>query len=186
MKTVLKMTTFVVTALCLGLSSGIAQIQPRGNAPTAAIPAGTRVAVIDINFIFKNHPRFKQTMDGIKNDIGEEVGEIFKTSFVSKRTDIFSSLILAQKVFHKRQTRKVLILMSDMIVDYPPYRFDKMNWGEGKQEALLSELEEKGLIADLSGVCVYVSGASGSSDEQAAMIGRFWQAYFERSGANMN
>ena len=69
MKTVLKMTTFAVTALCLGLSSGIAQIQPRGNAPTAAIPAGTRVAVIDINFIFKNHPRFKQTMDSIKTDI---------------------------------------------------------------------------------------------------------------------
>ena len=69
MKTVLKMTTFMVTALCLGLSSGYSQIQPRGNAPTAAVPAGTRVAVIDINFIFKNHQRFKQTMDDIKKEI---------------------------------------------------------------------------------------------------------------------
>ncbi len=69
MKTVLQMTTFVVTALCLGLSSGSAQVQPRGNAPSTAVPAGTRVAVIDINFIFKNHQRFKQTMDGIKKEI---------------------------------------------------------------------------------------------------------------------
>ncbi len=125
-------------------------------------------------------------VDDLKNDIEEAVDEIFEGGFASNRTDIFSSLILAQKIFHDRQTRRVLILMSDMIVDYPPYRFDKMKWGEGKQEALLSELDEKGLIADLSGVCVYVSGATGSSAQQAAMIGRFWQAYFERSGANMN
>ena len=74
MKTVLRMTTFVVTALCLGISSGHAQ-GPRGVAPAGprgaatGAPAGTRVAVIDINFIFKNHQRFKQTMDGIKKEI---------------------------------------------------------------------------------------------------------------------
>lgn len=67
MKTVLRMTTFVVAALCLGISSGHAQgQQPRA---TTAAPTGTRVAVIDINFIFKNHLRFKQTMDGIKKEI---------------------------------------------------------------------------------------------------------------------
>ena len=68
MKTALQMTAFVVTALCLGISSGYAQVQPRGG-PASAVPAGTRVAVIDINFIFKNHLRFKQTMDEIKKEI---------------------------------------------------------------------------------------------------------------------
>ena len=67
MKKVLRMTVFSVTALCLGISSGYAQGQPRPAA--SAAPTGTRVAVIDINFIFKNHMRFKQTMDGIKKEI---------------------------------------------------------------------------------------------------------------------
>jgi len=82
-KTALQMTTFVVTALCLGLSSGYAQGQPRGNPATSAVPAGTRVAVIDINFIFKNHLRFKQTMDGIKTEI-----ETFETYLRDERNNI--------------------------------------------------------------------------------------------------
>jgi Skp family chaperone for outer membrane proteins len=68
------MTTFVVTALCLGLSSSYAQVQPRATAPASAVPAGTRVAVIDINFIFKKHVRFKQTMDSIKQEIEDFEG----------------------------------------------------------------------------------------------------------------
>ncbi len=133
-----------------------------------------------------NADKLNARVEEIKEGVGEQVGEIFKQGFVSKRTDIFSSLILAQKVFHDRPTRKVLILMSDMIVDYPPYRFDKIAWDPGKQEDLLSDLDEKGLIADLSGVCVYVTGATARSAEQAAKIGSFWQAYFERSGADIN
>ena len=35
-------------------------------AQAQAQSAGTKVAVIDINFIFKNHQRFKQTMEDIK------------------------------------------------------------------------------------------------------------------------
>ena len=137
-----------------------------------------------------NHQRqadqINAQVEEIKKGVGEQVSKIFETGFVSKRTDIFSSLILAQKVFHNRPTRKVLILMSDMIVDYPPYRFDKIAWDPGKREDMLSDLAEKGLIANLSGVCVYVSGATARSAEQAEMIGRFWQAYFERSGADMD
>ena len=130
--------------------------------------------------------KLEARVEEIRESVGEEVGSIFERGFVSKRTDIFSSLILAQKVFHNRPTRKVLILMSDMIVDYPPYRFDKIAWDPGKREDMLSDLAERGLIANLSGVCVYVSGATARSAEQAEMIGRFWQAYFERSGADMD
>ncbi len=137
-----------------------------------------------------NHQRkadqINAQVEEIKKGVGEQVSKIFETGFASKRTDIFSSLILAQKVFHNRQTRKVLILMSDMIVDYPPYQFDKIAWDPGTQDEMLSDLDEKGLIPDLSGVCVYVSGATAATAEQAARIGRFWQAYFERSGADMN
>ena len=81
---------------------------------------------------------------------------------------------------------KVLILMSDMIVDYPPYRFDRIQWSPDKNDAILKELETKGMLPDLSGVCVYVSGVSAASADQAGEIGRFWQEYFKRARADMD
>ncbi len=125
-------------------------------------------------------------VDELKEEVGEQVSNVFKKGMSSKETDIFSSLILAQKVFHNRPTRKVLILMSDMIVDYPPYRFDKIAWDAEKTEEMLSQLDANGLIPSLSGVCVYVSGATGGSAAQVGRIGGFWQAYFERTQADMN
>ncbi len=125
-------------------------------------------------------------VDELKKQVGEQVSDVFKKNMSSQKTDIFSSLILAQKVFHNRPTRKVLILMSDMIVDYPPYRFDRIKWDAEKTEEMLSELDANGLIPSLSGVCVYVSGATASSAEQASRIDGFWQAYFDRAHADMD
>ncbi len=125
-------------------------------------------------------------VDELREDVRKQVSNIFKKGMSSKETDIFSSLILADKVFHNRPTRKVLILMSDMIVDYPPYRFDKIAWDAEKTEEMLSQLDANGLIPSLSGVCVYVSGATAGSAEQAARIGSFWEAYFERTQADMD
>ena len=51
---------------------------------------------------------------------------------------------------------------------------------------LLAELQTKKMIADLSHVCVYVSGVSAPSAELAQNIGRFWEAYFRRAGADVD
>ncbi len=59
-----QLATFVATLWFLagGAAFGQQQTPPR-------VSGGTAVAVIDINFIFKNHERFKQKMDEIKRDI---------------------------------------------------------------------------------------------------------------------
>lgn len=51
--------------------------------PLQAQGGGTNVAVIDINFIFKNHALFKAKMDDIKRDI-----ETFEEHLRSQRTKI--------------------------------------------------------------------------------------------------
>ena len=51
--------------------------------PVHAQGGGTNVAVIDINFIFKNHARFKASMDDIKRDI-----ETFEAHLRDQRTQI--------------------------------------------------------------------------------------------------
>ncbi len=122
----------------------------------------------------------------LKESIQEQVASIFDARHTSQQTDILSSLLIAEKLFHNQPRHKVLVLMSDMIADYPPYRFDRIAWSPTTNQKILSELDEKGLIPDLSGVCVYVSGASARSAELAARIGQFWQEYFRRTKADMD
>jgi|SRR5262245_597804 len=72
-----------------------------------------------------------------------------------------------------------------MIEDNPPYQFDRMAWKSGTIDRVLTELDDKKLIAQLPDVCVYVSGVSARSAEMAENIGRFWYAYFKRTEADL-
>ena len=121
-----------------------------------------------------------------REKVHQGVKKIFSGNRSSLKTDIFSSLTLAEKLFHNVPRNKVLVLMSDMIEDYPPYRFDRMTWTEESTEELLMELDDNGMIPDLSDVCVYISGVSAQSPRMAADIGSFWTAYFKRANADMH
>lgn len=122
----------------------------------------------------------------LKEEIGTKVSEVFKARNTSQQTDIFSSLLIAAKLFDRQPRQKVLVLMSDMIVDYPPYRFERISWTQEKNEEILTDLRTRGMIPNLSDVCVYVSGASAASADQAGNIARFWQEYFEETRANLD
>ena len=124
--------------------------------------------------------------DALRERIRSQLPEMLLKAGSSNKTDIFSSLLMAKKLFQETERRKILILMSDMIVDYPPYRFDRISWTPEKKQELLAELEVKGLIPDLSGVCVYVSAVTAESAEMARQISGFWQDYFDRSHADLD
>jgi hypothetical protein len=121
-----------------------------------------------------------------KEAIGKRIDAIFARRDASDRTDILSSLLLTEKLFHRVAQRKVLVLMSDMIEDYAPYRFQNVAWTPDATGNILDGLEKNGMIPNLSGVCVYVGGASANSPAQAEQIAAFWQAYFKRTGADMD
>ena len=122
----------------------------------------------------------------LKEQVGTNVAQVFAKRYVSPHTDIFSSLLMAQKLFSDEPRRKVLVLMSDMLEDNPPYDFERIAWSPTTITKTLSELDAKGLIPKLQGVCIYVSGASAKSAELAENVGRFWHAYFRRAGADMD
>ncbi len=125
-------------------------------------------------------------MEAIRERIRSRVPGILDEGGSSTKTDIFGSLLMAEKLFDAGERQKVLILMSDMIVDSAPYRFDTMSWSPEVKEKLLAELQANNLIPDLSGVCVYVSGATAASAQLAAQIGDFWHSYFARTGADLD
>ncbi len=122
----------------------------------------------------------------LKAKVKTEVADVLGRRYASPYTDIFSSLLIAQKLFHEETRRKMLVLMSDMIEDTPEYNFEKITWSPSAVEKLVAELEAKALIPKLPGVCVYVSGASARSAALAENIARFWEAYFRRTGADMH
>jgi len=126
-----------------------------------------------------------QVLD-LKAKVKTEVADVLGRRYSSPYTDIFSSLLIAQKLFHSEARRKVLVLMSDMIEDTPEYNFEKIAWSPSAMERLLAELGTKALVPELPGVCVYVSGASAKSAALAENIARFWEAYFRRTGADMH
>jgi hypothetical protein len=121
-----------------------------------------------------------------RQQLKADVAQTFAKPLASRYTDIFSSLAMAEKYFHGDTRHKVLILMSDMIEDNPPYKFDAMRGRPGDSGKLLNELVAKRLVPDLTGVCVYVSGASAGDAALAGHIGRFWQGYFGRAGADFD
>jgi hypothetical protein len=126
--------------------------------------------------------RIAQVKESLRTQTAAALGRQSQARY----TDIFSSLLLAEKLFSADSRNKVLILMSDMIEDYPPYAFDKMPWTPATTPKLLSELDAKRAIPDLRGVCVYVSGVSAPTADLANNIGRFWEAYFRKAGADLH
>ena len=122
----------------------------------------------------------------VKDRLATDVARVFAKGQSSPYTDVISSMIVAQKLFHNEPRQKVLVLMSDMIEDSPMYRFDKIAWSPATIDKMLAELESRSLIAKLPGVCVYVSGASAKSADLAENIGRFWHAYFGRTGSDLD
>jgi hypothetical protein len=142
-----------------------------------------------VNNVLKYNKQVKSTereLADAREQLNADVKEAFARPYASPYTDIFSSMFMAQKLFDGDSRRKVLIVMSDMIEDYPPHKFDAMAWKPDTIGKLIGELGAKRQIADLSGVCVYVSGASAPQAQLARDIARFWEAYFRRARADFD
>jgi hypothetical protein len=122
----------------------------------------------------------------LRERIRKQISEMFARAAGSPQTDIFSSLLVAQKLFDQEPRNKVLVLMSDMVQDYPPYRFEHIKWNAEANAAMLKDLSARGFVPDLSGVGLYVSGISAPNADMAERISDFWHTYFERTHVDMS
>ena len=122
----------------------------------------------------------------VRERLRTQIAQMFARAAGSPQTDIFSSLLVAEKLFDQEPRNKVLVLMSDMVQDYPPYRFEHIKWTAEENETMLKDLATRGFVPDLSGVCLYVSGVSARSADMAERISDFWQTYFERTRVDVS
>ena len=81
--------------------------------------------------------------------------------------------------------RKIVVLMSDMR-EYSPStaNFESSNgWKPASLDAFLVQLGKKQLIADLTGVRIYVAGARDKDENRLRAVRGFWQRYFTEAKA---
>jgi hypothetical protein len=101
-----------------------------------------------------------------------------------RNTDILGTLVRAADYSRPASnTRRILLLLSDMINDTPDVTMTT-------REAIptddwIKHLSAEGRIPELRGVCVMVSGADVSTARGAA-IRSFWEKYFQAAGAHLD
>jgi len=102
------------------------------------------------------------------------------------RTDIFSSLGVAERIFKEHPLpRKRLVMISDMIEDYGEYNFELEELTPQRIRQIIKNEERMRRLPDLTGVDVYVMGAISGRPEKFYAIRDFWTQYFQRCGARV-
>lgn len=107
-------------------------------------------------------------------------------------TDIHDGLSLAERVFdaYPEAGARSLVLLSDMVERSSRLNVARTGFDEESIVPTLDAFASDDLIADLSGVSVYVVGAGvGAGSEPSAdrflAIQHFWQAYLVRAGTEL-
>lgn len=133
----------------------------------------------------------KQKMDA-DNKLASKKEEILKiandllSSGNSKKTDIMSSLHLAERIFKSYKSDKsILIILSDMIEDSKDYNFERENLTAKRIEDIIKNEKSKRGLPDLSGVKVYIITAGRLSSDRYFSIQNFWLRFFKECGANL-
>jgi hypothetical protein len=105
-------------------------------------------------------------------------------------TDIHNGLRLAARVFgaYPDAGERYLVMLSDMVERSPQLHLGRPAFDAATADRLLHELVAQDEVPDLTGVEVYAVGAgvvagTEMSAERILAIERFWQGFFERSGA---
>ena len=105
-------------------------------------------------------------------------------------TDIHNGLRLAERVFdaYPEAQERYLVVLSDMVERSSSLNLGRPSLGVARVEPMLDELAAQEQIPDLTGVSVYAVGAGVVAEPELSAdrilaIERFWQGFFERSGA---
>jgi hypothetical protein len=112
---------------------------------------------------------------------------LFDSSRKVMQTDIFSSLLWAEKVFNNYTGKeKVLIVMSDMIECCENINFEHENLTASRIKQIITAKNTANEIPGLNGVKVYITGANASEPEQFEKRQNFWFEYFSTCKARLD
>lgn len=144
--------------------------------------------VVDVEIpkksVWVNRIQFERSFTETKEKIRRGVEGLLSQKNGTPRTEILNSLNIAETILHKEKREKILVLLSDMIQDSKEYDFSSTKITNGYIAKVIEYRQKKNLIPNLSGVKVYVAGASGSDSHKYRTIEKFWARYFQIAGAD--
>jgi hypothetical protein len=137
--------------------------------------------------IWVNRLKFEKDLTNTKQKIQKGVDQLFKSKYGTQNTEILNSLNIADTIFHSEKKRdKILVLLSDMIQDSKEYNFEKVRITNKYISNIIENRTKQKLIPDLSGVKIYVAGASAKTSKRFRAIELLWTRYFEASKADFS
>jgi len=137
--------------------------------------------------VWDNRLQFERNLTKTKENIRREVNKLLSSRGGSPLTEILDSLNIADTIFHdEKERQKILVILSDMIEDSKEYKFDKDKITEEYINRVIRYRREKDLMPSLSGVKVYVAGASAADSNTFRAVQTFWGRYFAESRADFS
>lgn len=134
--------------------------------------------------LLKKRKNFMTCLDGAKEKMLQQ-NESHKGSAILETLTFVADTLNGDRAKHKR-----IILHSDMVQNSDIISFYKSE-DLGRAQALMGRVKNEGLLPELSGVRVYVTGTGGSgtggdiTDKSARRIEGFWRAYFNEARAEL-
>jgi hypothetical protein len=137
--------------------------------------------------VWDNRLQYERNLTHSKEKIRKEVNRLLSQKGGSLLTEILDSLNIADAIFHDEKERpKILVILSDMIQDSKEYKFDKDKITEEYINKVIRYRQENNLMPRLTGVKVYVAGASAADSNTFRTIQTFWTRYFTETGADFS
>ncbi len=137
--------------------------------------------------IWDNRLQFERNLTHAKEKIQTEVNKLLSHRGGSPLTEILDSLNIADTIFHdEKERQKVLVILSDMIQDSKEYKFDKDKITDEYISKVITYRRKNSLMPNLTGVKVYVAGASATDSDKFREVQTFWARYFTESGADFS
>jgi hypothetical protein len=137
--------------------------------------------------VWDNRLQFERHLTKTKEKIQREVNKLLLYKGGSPLTEILDSLNIADTIFHdEKERQKILVILSDMIQDSKEYKFDNDKITDEYINKVIKYRQENNLMPNLTGVKVYVAGASAADSDKFRAVQTFWARYFSESGADFS
>jgi hypothetical protein len=137
--------------------------------------------------IWDNRLQFERKLANTKEKIRREVNQLLSRERGTALTEILDSLIIADTLFHdEKERKKILVILSDMIEDSKGYNFDKDKITDEYIDNVIRNRQNNNLLPELTGVKIYVAGASAADSNKFRAVQTFWARYLTKSGADFS
>jgi len=137
--------------------------------------------------VWDNRLQYEKKLTDTKEKIRREVNKLLSHKQGTPLTEILDSLNIADTIFHdEKERQKILVILSDMIQDSKEYKFDKDKITDEYINNVIRYRQKNNLVPTLTGVKVYVAGASAADSDKFRAIQTFWARYFTESRADFS